>query len=968
MNIRKFTTVILLSLISVTTRAQLPIVRNFTSADYASGTQNWAIGQSADDRMFFANNSGLLEFDGDNWLTFPIRNYTNVRSVLFDKEKEIIYAGATDEFGYYYTNPQTYRLDYKSLSETLPSSARTFGEIWRIHDFLGGKVFESKSCLFYQGRDGKLHVVNVPHRVETSAVIGQRLFVSCQDGNYIYDGRSLRPLPGTDELRGKVVRAILPVGGKTLFVTAVDGLFMYDGTRLTPYIIDITPMLKSAQVFCAAANGDELAFGTVKSGLIVKNLATGTNLYANVMTGLQNNTILSLKYDRDNNIWLGLDNGISYVMMESPFRELLSFNNNIGTGYASLVDGGRLYLGTNQGLFLTSANLNDAAVQPKPTAVSGVAGQIWSLRNVNGQMLCAADAGAFVIRGDKAFKIPSSQGTWDFKPLARHPGYVLSCDYQGFYICKITPTGLVIQNRIAGFNESSGGFEEDADGSIWLSHWQKGIYHFRLSADLKRAEQVEYFHRGNGLPVDDNNLICKIRGHVYTSSTDGFRHYDARRHQLVKDEKLTRLFNTFGQALRIEELPGGKLWVYKDNYLAVATPKGDSYDVRRLSFDNLIRRLQMSLGHIGALDAGHSLLNYDNGFFVMRDNYKHKEVEKLFFLRSVWSTSGERDSLLFSHYPSQKQRLVVVPHSLNSIRLEFVLPEYRDKNAVQYTCILEGYDETWSSPQTATYKEYTRLGKGTYTFRVKALNLVTGQTAETTIGLEILPAWYETWLAYIAYVLLMLAALYILYSYFRRRAERELVRVQKERDRQLKEQQTQFQMEEEKREKELVKLRNNQLTVELKHKSGELADSTMNLIRKNDMLQEIDEQMQELSNSIRHEDAKNSLTKKINDIRHGIRMNMNDDDNWEKFQENFNLVYDNFMQRLMAQYPDLKKNDMKLCAYLKMGLSSKEMASLLNTSVRSIETARYRLRKKLELESGQNLTNFIQMFDKTGDS
>jgi DNA-binding CsgD family transcriptional regulator len=94
---------------------------------------------------------------------------------------------------------------------------------------------------------------------------------------------------------------------------------------------------------------------------------------------------------------------------------------------------------------------------------------------------------------------------------------------------------------------------------------------------------------------------------------------------------------------------------------------------------------------------------------------------------------------------------------------------------------------------------------------------------------------------------------------------------------------------------------------------------------------------------------------------------MSDDDNWEKFSENFNLVYDNFMQKITAVYPDLKRNDLKLCAYLRMGLSSKEMASLLNTSVRSVETARYRLRKKLNMDSGENLLNFIQKFEDKED-
>ena len=171
-----------------------------------------------------------------------------------------------------------------------------------------------------------------------------------------------------------------------------------------------------------------------------------------------------------------------------------------------------------------------------------------------------------------------------------------------------------------------------------------------------------------------------------------------------------------------------------------------------------------------------------------------------------------------------------------------------------------------------------------------------------------------------------------------------------------------------KKEKELALLRTGQLELELKHKVSELADYNINLTRKNDMLQELDQQMCDLSESVRREDAKARITKKIKDIRHDIKMNMEEDDNWDKFEQNFNIVYDDFMMKLDQKYPDLKLIDKKLCAYLRMGLSSKEMAQLLNTSERSIETARYRLRKKLGLGSGENLGEFIKILNAKNDS
>ncbi len=169
-----------------------------------------------------------------------------------------------------------------------------------------------------------------------------------------------------------------------------------------------------------------------------------------------------------------------------------------------------------------------------------------------------------------------------------------------------------------------------------------------------------------------------------------------------------------------------------------------------------------------------------------------------------------------------------------------------------------------------------------------------------------------------------------------------------------------MQVEDERKRREQVEMKMIQMDEDMKRKSCELADSTMNLKRKNDMLKSLDNNMQELSEYIRQYDSKSIVSKKVVSMRRSIKKNMAEDDKWEKFQENFNLVYNDYMKKLIIRYPDLTKSDRKLCAYLRMGLSSKEMSTLLNTSVRSIETARYRLRRKMELENGENLVSFIQ--------
>lgn len=963
---RRHTIIALLLSLAATVHSQIPTLRNFTNVEYNGGTQNWAVDQSTDKRMLFANNNGLLSYDGDRWNIYPVPNYTNVRSALFDNTKNIVYAGATDEFGYFEGDIQNSRITYHSLSTSLPPGYRKHGEIWKILKVGKEIAFQSKNCVFILHEKGTITPHDFHRSIDNTSVIDDRLYISCKEKIFVYRNGKVSAFPASGSLAGKSVSGVLRYGKDILFATAGDGLFIYDGKEMRPFVLDITPMLISSQIFCATISGDCLAVGTIRGGVVVKNLRTGENHYANALTGLQNNTVLSMRFDGLGNLWLGLDNGIAYVMLNTPYRNLYGISNNIGTGYASLRYGDILYLGTNQGLFMTQLPLpNDTPVPPQAQSVSGISGQVWSVRNIGGDVLAGVNDGAFVIKGATAVRIPELRGTWGFMELRGHPGHILGCDYSGLFILSSEGGSYHIKNRIEGGDVSSGQFEQDADGTVWMSHWQNGIYRFRLSGDLRQVAHSQYFHKGNGLPIDNDNLICKIRGTVYVSSVDGFRKYNRQTGQLDKCGWLNKVFNTYGMALRIVETPSGDLWAYKPGYLAVAHRRKDgTYKAEQLAYRNMVKRLQMSLGHTGFLDNRHTLLNYDNGFYIVDNNFRvEKRDSGNLVIRSIHSTNNN-DSLLYAAHSGQTREKIVIPHSLNSLRIEFVMPEFRDQNGVEYLCRMENYDKQWVGPQQSTTKEYTKLSKGDYVFRVKARNLVDGAEREASIKITVLPAWYETWWAYIIYMIAACTAVYFIVMRLKRMTEKELRRVRKEQERQIREQELRFKIDEEKKEKEIIKLRNDHLEVELKHKSGELADNAINLVRKNDMLQSIDTEMEELSKSVRADAAKTVITKKISDIRRNIRTHMVDDSNWDKFEENFNLVYDNFTQKLISRYADLKKNDLKLCVYLRMGLSSKEMASLLNTSVRSIETARYRLRKKLGLESGDNLLEFIQSIDK----
>ncbi len=949
----------------VSIRAQYPQVRNFSTSDYQGGTQNWCFEEGPNQRVFIGNNQGLLTFDGSSWTLHYVSNYSVVRALLFDQSSLRLYAGASDELGYFEMDLQHMDITYHSLTSLLPSGKKSIGEVWRIMSSGDNIVFQSKEeLLVYSPKQQQIKTISNGQRIECAAHIDGRIITAGSEGVCVMTHNALTPLPGTEQLKGKVVRSILKHGAQTLFVTSSDGVLAYDGQQLHALDLPIMPYLHDNQIFCAAIDGDNIAFGTVRGGMVTYNLKNGQTAYANINSWLQNNTVLSMMFDRNHNLWLGLDNGISYVMSEAPYSSLINSFSHIGTGYAAIVSGQWLYLGTNQGLFATPFPITQHQTPITPTLLPDMTGQVWALTDIQGTLLCGSDNGAYVIRGLTAEHISGVKGTWNFAALPHHEQMVLGCDYTGFFVLERQGSTYRLHHRIKGLNLSGGDFYVDNDESIWISHWQKGIYHVQLNDDLTETTRTDYFHEGNGLIMDRGNLLCRIDGRVYVSCVDGLYGYDPKSRQLKLDKQKSSIFNTYGTALRICQTASNDLWACKPGFLALAIRQSDgSYRLDSLSYRNASQRLHIGGNSPFQLDSQHTLINGNEGFFVLNNRYHDKSQPALTYIRRVVSTDEGNQILYLNLNADELEQQIRIPHTQNSIRIEFVQTEFRDDKAVSYQCMLEGYDKDWSQPQRTTAKDYTKLPKGTYVFHVRALNALNGTTEEASISIVVLPAWYETWWAYLLYALLTVALVYWLLRYLKQRSERELVKVKAEKERQLKQQQQQFSLEQAENERELLKLRTKQLEYDMKSNASKLADSTINLMRKNDMLLSLDTQMEQLSESVRQEAPKANINRMIKDIRRGIQQNINDDENWEKFEETFNLVYDNYMRKLTEHFPDLKLNDRKLCAYLRMGLSSKEMASLLNTSTRSIETARYRLRKKLQMDSGENLKEFIQSFE-----
>jgi len=961
---KKYLLLLLFINLSFSAFSNQPLVRNFTRSTYNAGTQNWAIAQDKSNTMYFANNFGLLEFDGKKWSTFPIKNGTNVRSILYTNDGRI-YAATFNEFGYYQES-ENGQLNYHSLMDKLQKNAVNSNELYNILQGDKKIYFQSDKSIYQY--DGKV-ITSFPFsaKIDVAAYVHNVLFAaSSQKGVFMLNGKLFVRISGSELLIDKKVCSILPFrDNKILFVTSFNGTFLFDGVTIVPYNTGVDEFLKKNQVFCATTNGKQLVFGTVQSGIVVKDLADGTVIFVNTYSGLQNNTVLSAAFDNQQNLWLGLDKGIDYVMLNSPVLNMFATNNLYGAGYTSLLKNNTLYFGTNQGLYSTTYPVPNSSLPIQLKLLKGMEGQIWCLDEIDNTLFCGDDQGAFIISGEHTERIPGLTGTWSFKRLQQHPDLILGCSYQGLFMLKKVGTKWVFSHFIKGkFTETSPMFEEDASGNIWFSHWQKGLFHLHFNVAMDSINRVDLYDNKKGFPSNRNNTLFKIGSEIIFSSERGFYTYNKKTDRMDPYEKWNQLFSSLPSYMRLHESLNGDVWCVSGKFVGLARKTGvNNYQMDSLTYRILQPKIIIGFEHFNFMDKNNLILSTEDGFSWIDTNRKPKtrnefkvHLHNVLISNFAFSTSTKTGII------EEINSSYAYNHNQNSIRFEFIAPEYRNENIVQYSYKLENYDDTWSKFNNDNVKEYTHLPKGHYVFKVRAHDILESKEATCSYSFTILPAWYESQLAFIVYFILLLILLFILIVFINKRSKKGAMDMERQKEIELNEQKKHFEAETSEKKKEIKELKNQQLQYELRHKSQELASSTMNLIRKNEILLEIMENISKVSNDIKSSNDSVSVLSRLTKMERSIKQNIENDNNWKRFEENFDLVYENYLKRLGEMFPELNTGDKKLCAYLKMDLSSKDIAPLLNMSVRSVEMSRYRLRKKMYLDREVNLGEFLQRF------
>jgi len=514
---------------------------------------------------------------------------------------------------------------------------------------------------------------------------------------------------------------------------------------------------------------------------------------------------------------------------------------------------------------------------------------------------------------------------------------------------------LVPGNAVPDFHESSRFLVVDNKNTVWVSHPYRGVYRILFSAESKAA--VKLYAQQSGLPSSLNNHVYKVKNRMVIATEKGIYEYNATTDSFEVSQYFKEIFGE--RSIRyLKEDNSGNIWFVQEKTVGVVDFSNLKPSI--IYLPELKGKILSGFENIYPVNDHNIFIGGEKGFYhINLDKYRQSNHELNVYIRTV-RASGRSDSLLFGGYfgdvnddlGQSKQAIPSLGHKWNSVHMEYSSPLFEQQSNVEYSYLLEGFDKDWSDWSPKTEKDYTNLPAGNYTFRVKARNNLRNESAVSSYSFSVLPPWYlNTW-ALIGYFIVGGWLAYLIYSRQQKKIMQERAKHQEEQKRLA----YLHQLELEKSEKEVVKLRNEKLETEIEFKNSELASTAMHLVQKESFLSKIKEELQHLNKAVKEDKPDSTDLKKILRIL-SEEEKLNEE--WEQFSVHFNKVHSDFLLLLKEKYPTLKAHELKLCAYLRMNLSSKEIAQLMSISVRGVEISRYRLRKKLQVPTETNLFQFL---------
>jgi AraC family chitin signaling transcriptional activator len=909
---------------------ELPPIVKYAPFSYAAGNQNWMISQDKNQFLYFANNEGLLEFNGSSWQLYPSPNETILRSVKVIGNK--VYTGGYMEFGYWLRQANG-KLKYVSLSKTIAKNILVDEQFWNILNYDQWVIFQSLDRIYiYDTKASVFKIITPKNKITQSFSTSNSIyFQTIDEGLFEIESGKARLVSNDQIFKSNRVVNVFATNEGLLVLTQRNGFYTLNGTNVSKFETEADSEMMANSVYSSQLLSDgSYAIGTVSKGIFILTAGGKAKYHISQNKGLSNNTALSLFEDYDKNLWVGLDNGINCINLQSPIKNFVDDTGMLGTVYASKLYQGRLYIGTNQGLFY-----KDYHSSGEFKFLNGTKGQVWALFEYDGTLFCGHDSGTFIIENGTAKNIFPQSGTWKFETVPSQNGLLLQGNYYGISVLEKVNNQWRFRNKISGFNYSARYFEITDDFDIYISHEYKGVFRLQVDNELLKTKSLTAYEQPK---KGKNASLTQFNNTIYYAYKEGIFKLNHKTKLFEKDKVLSSIFEKEGYTsgkLIIDN--SNKIWLFSKNYIYYfsLSKLSDQLKQNLIPIPASLTNSMSGFENVSQISNFEYLIGTTDGYYIININdlsFKNYEI-------SITGTAINKLNGNFKNSSILEEGNF--EYDENNIIFNYTVPEYNKYISVEYQYLLVGFQDDWTEWSTKTTVNFKNLPSGSYVFKVRAkfANSLLENTANYsfTIG----EPWYMTRIALFFYLIIGIVLARIVHKAYRSYYQKKEYKLIEENNRLLEIKELEI-------EQEIMRVRNEQLSEDVDNKSRELAASTMSLNSKNELLAFIKDDLNKTADN-----------KSLKSVISTITKNITGTDSWSVFKEAFENTDKDFLKKIKLGHPSLTPSDLRLCAYLRLNLSSKEIAPLLNISVRSVEIKRYRLRKKMNLSHEHGLVEYI---------
>ncbi|MFC3879808.1 ATP-binding protein [Algoriphagus namhaensis] len=741
----------------------VPSFTNYVVGDLGvAGQQVWNVGQDKDGFIYLGTSSGLQRFDGVNWkiLSSPIQDFNTTVRATYLASDGTFYYGSIGDFGYA-TKDSLGNTILKSVIADLPEEF-LFNDVWTIREVNGDIYFQTRQAIFIytpgnEEATGRIRIWK-PDTVFMYGFALDGVYYAHQMDLGIFREKNgaLELIPGSEFLGSDRVQTLLPYkkSGNFLIGAFGGGLFLFDGENFEPFKTEIDEYFKDGALYKSLALPDgNYALSVLGYGFFIIDQNGKALAQFNTNNSITDQSVYAFYLDNTQNLWVGTNAGVSKIELFSPVMRFDSEEYEVGNVLSLNGLDDRLYIGgSTKVLFIDKG---DGAIK----RVNGLPNNQYFDLVLDEDKIISSGLGIYEIRGDKSNQIKVTESFQNLKILIskKYPGYIFITGQFGIHVFKRTQnsTGTYVYSDIGPIPQVERAIYsiiEDKEGEIWGGTQSGVLYRVQIpktasgNLDVANSGVTEYNDEDGVQGI--SGTVVNVQGNPYTSGINGFYYFDHNTQSFIRDEVFS-----FSEEVADINLDGYGLGSnqYGDVTLdfkgekRLAKPQEDgSYILQEYPY-NLITA--SFTGSWYTEPSGVFWFGTDEGLLRVDPNTSYKtDYPTPLYFTSV--TSNEKQLTSPEYHGEAYPEL---EYKGNKIRFGYVAPFFVKENQIEYQTFLEGFEEDWSEWETNTFREFTNLPYGEYSFKVRAKNTFDTISDEIAYSFVILPPWYATWWAFVLY-------------------------------------------------------------------------------------------------------------------------------------------------------------------------------------------------------------------------